>query len=75
MVTLVVKDVQANPELPFLRIKGLKAEAVYAVRILDTEEQESNEQSITGAALMNGGYVFPELYGDYPAVRMHLKEI
>lgn len=75
LVTLVVKDVQANPELPFLRIKGLKAEAVYAVRILDTEEQESNEQSITGAALMNGGYVFPELYGDYPAVRMHLKEI
>ena len=68
LVSLVVTEVQANPEIPFVRLQGLNPEGRYQL--------EGTGQSFSGAALMNGGYAVGFGDGelkmeDYPAVQLH----
>lgn len=64
---LVVTNVQANAEFPFVKLKGLKEDAWY--------QPEGEEQPISGAALMHGGYAFPVMTGDYPCEQLYFKQI
>jgi len=65
LVNLVMTHVRANGAFPWIQMQGLEAEAVYQL--------EGTEQVFTGQALMQGGYAFPMMTGDYPAVQLHLK--
>ncbi len=67
LVNFVMKDACANSELPCIRLKGLQADAWYLL--------EGSKEKFTGAALMNGGYVFPSMMGDYPAEQLHFIKI
>ena len=64
LLSLVMTHVRANGPFPFVRLRGLDAGMTYRI--------EETGESIAGAALMYGGYAFPQLQGDYPAVRLHL---
>lgn len=63
LVSLVVTDVRANPEFPFIRLQGLREDVLYRA--------EGTNLLISGAALMYGGYTLPAQTGDYPAVQIH----
>ena len=75
LVNIVITDAHANPELPYVRLYGLDPEGYYVI--------EGKEQKYTGAALMNGGFVFGEMlttqpeYGpdSYPAEQYHFVRI
>ena len=67
LVNLVVKHVRANGPLYRIRLKGLSPDASYRL--------EGSDGVFSGAALMNGGYVFPMLWGDYPALQLHFVRV
>lgn len=72
LVSLVISHVQANPELPCIRLQGLKEHALYRL--------EQNGQIFSGAALMNGGYTIGIGDGElqlenYPALQLYFKEV
>lgn len=67
LVNLVVTDVHANPEFPFIKLKGLKEDAWYQLG--------GTEQRFTGAALMYGGYVFEAMTGVYPCEQLHFLQL
>ena len=64
LVNMVVNSPQPNSLLIHIRLKGLEPEAVYVM--------EGEGRRFTGAALMYGGYTFPMMSGDYPAVQFRL---
>lgn len=66
LVNFVMTDVHANSEIPWIRLMGLKSTAKYQV--------EGTDEIYTGAALMDVGYGFANLMGDYPAVQIHFVE-
>ena len=66
LVNVVVLRTKANPPFQFVYLRGLKPEALYHV--------EGTELNLTGAALMNGGYLLPVVSDDYEAVQIHLTE-
>ncbi len=57
LVNLVVTEVEANAEFPFVKLKGLKEDRNYKL--------ENTHLIMTGSALMYGGYTFDVLSGDY----------
>lgn len=67
LVNMVVTDVHANPEFPFVKLKGLKEDAWYRL--------EGMDQCFTGAALMYGGYIFSAVAGVYPGEQLHFIQI
>ena len=72
LVSLVVSQVQANPELPCIRLQGLKEHVLYCL--------EQTGQTFSGAALMYGGYTVgigdEELkLENYPAIQLYFKEV
>jgi alpha-galactosidase len=67
LVNLVVTDVRANPEFPYVKLKGLKEEVWYKL--------EGTEQCFTGAALMYAGYVFSAMAGVYPCEQLHFLQV
>ena len=67
LVSLVTVNVEANAHFPFLRLKGLQEDAVYRL--------EGTDLTVTGAALMYGGYTTEEPRGNYPAMRLHFQKI
>lgn len=67
IVNLVVTDVHANPEFPYVKLRGLKKQSLYRL--------EETGQCFDGAALVNGGYTFEAMTGVYPAVQLHFTEI
>ena len=87
LLSLVVTDTRANPEIPFVRLCGLDGEGKYvadgilssAVEIPADKDEDTvsceSERIYSGYALMNGGYAFNPLYGVYPAVQVHFKRI
>ena len=82
LVSLVVTHVRANGAFPFLRLRGLKGDARYRVRLLAPPPPDprlpalkEEDRVLTGAALMEGGYCFPPLLGDFPACQLHLTEV
>ena len=36
---------------------------------------EEDDHVVSGAALMNAGYTFPPMMGDYPAAQLHLSAV
>lgn len=66
LLNIVVTDVHANPEFPFVKLYGLKPEAWY--------ELEGTDICVTGAALMNGGYALDAMIGVYPSEQLHFVE-
>ncbi len=58
LVNIVVTDVRANPVFPYVRLQGLDPDAMYRI--------EGTEKVYTGAALMNGGFVFGEMFAGIP---------
>lgn len=67
LLCLVVTDVHANPEFPYVRLRGLQPDAWY--------ELEGEGARFTGAALMYGGYAFEALSGVYPARLRHFVRV
>lgn len=66
LISLVVTHVRSNGKFPFVRLQGLKADAVY--------RREDNGEEWTGAALLQG-ISFGQMHGDYPAAQVRLKAI
>ena len=64
LVNLVITDPQPNPAPLHIRFKGLDPDGLYCI--------EEDEHIISGAALMNAGYTFPPMMGDYRSQQLHL---
>ena len=66
VVSIVVTDPVANYISVHVHLKGLKPDALYSV---------NGEFNCLGGALMQGGYTFPMLMGDYPSMQIDINEI
>ena len=66
LLNLVDTKVEANSEFPFVKLKGLNENLIYRL--------EGTDLTMSGAALMYGGYTFEMTMGDYPAVQLHFVE-
>ena len=83
LVSLVVTDVRANPEVMYVRLRGLDPEAMYEVDNCISSNAEVTENGVysqktegeiySGAALMNAGYAFDPMFGSYPAIQIHFR--
>ncbi len=82
LLNLVVTDVRANPEVMYVRLRGLDPDAMYEVdNVISSGEavpenggsaQKSGDKPFfSGAALMNAGYAFDPMFGSYPAIQLH----
>ena len=67
LVNLVLRAPQPNAAPLRLRLRGLDPDALYRI--------DEDIHVCTGAALMNGGYTFPQMLGDYPSAQLHLTKI
>lgn len=67
LVSVVGLHAKANPPLLSLRIRGLKAEALYRI--------EGNDRVYPGNALMHGGIPLPVFRGDYQNIHYYIQEI
>ncbi len=65
IVNIVMIHVRANGIFPWIRLRGLLPDCHYHL--------EGTQSSYTGAALMQAGYSFPLLTGDYPAAQLIFK--
>ena len=65
LVTLVMTHVRGNGAFPWVRLRGLDPSALYLL--------EETGERIPGSALLEAGYAFPQLNGDYPAAVIHLR--
>ncbi|MBQ6509585.1 MAG: GH36 C-terminal domain-containing protein, partial [Flexilinea sp.] len=63
----VVSAVQPNPAPLHIRLKGLDPKALYHI--------DEDVHIISGEALMNAGYIFPPMLGDYPSAQLHLSAV
>ena len=63
MVSIVVTDPLANAATVHVKLKGLDPEALYSV---------GGEFECLGSALMENGYTFMQLLGDYPALQLDI---
>ena len=66
LLSIVVTDPIANSVPVHIRLKGLDENAVYSV---------NGEFECLGSALMQGGYTFPRLMGDYPAMQLDIVQV
>ena len=66
VLNIVVTNPLANSAPVHVRLKGLLPDAVYRI---------NDEFECTGSALMIGGYTFPRLTGDYPAMQVDIIRI
>ncbi len=63
--TILTGHVRANGPFPWIRLRGLLPDCLYHL--------EGTKNAYSGAALMQAGYSFPQLTGDYPAVQLHFE--
>ena len=63
VLNIVVTNPLANSAPVHVKLKGLLPDAEYSV---------NGEFKALGAALMRGGYTFPRLTGDYPAMQLDI---
>ena len=66
LLNIVVTNPLANSAPVHVRLKGLLPDAAYSV---------DGEFECLGSALMQGGYTFPRLMGDYPALQLDIIRI
>jgi alpha-galactosidase len=85
LLNLVVTDVRANPEVIYVRMRGLDPDSLYEIDncISSCEKTAENAsdahagiegQVFSGAALMSAGYAFDPMFGTYPAIQIHFKK-
>ena len=85
LVSLVVTDVRANPEVMYVRLRRLDPDAMYEVDNCISSNAQVPENGVysqktegeiySGAALMNAGYAFDPMFGSYPAIQLHFRRI
>ncbi len=77
LVNVVVTDVQGNPEIPFVKLKGLDEEAEYKLDYINSSTGEKADVNMcsTGASLMYGGCPVKSVFGVYPAIQLHFSRI
>lgn len=85
LLSVVVTDIQPNPSLINIRMKGLDPAAVYeltdeSAQYMDqapsyARAEGEKKSRFTGQALMNAGYTFPWLFGDYPALQLYFRKV
>ena len=77
LVSLVMREAEANPRPLHLRLKGLDPEAVYVLEEQrfpsGTDIKAMKKRCFTGAALMYAGITLPAMRGDYPCAILYLK--
>ena len=66
LLSIVVTDPLANSAPVHVALKGLDENTMYSV---------NGEFEALGSALMHGGYTFPRLMGDYPAMQIDIIRI
>ena len=66
LLSIVVTDPLANSAPVHVRLKGLDPKGLYSV---------NGEFECLGSSLMNSGYTFPQLTGDYPALQLDIFRI
>ena len=84
LLNLVITDIQPNAAPINIRLKGLDPDAVYEL----TDESAGRQcvipseipyqewrKTFSGAMLMNAGYTFPLVTGDYPAFQLYFRRI
>lgn len=67
LLNLVITRPQPNPAPLHIRLKGLDPDKLYKIA--------EDDQIISGAALMNGGYTFRPMMGDYRSAQLHLTAV
>ena len=87
---LVVTNVMPNQPCINIKLKGLDPEGIYEIDqktmpewpgkfgIFGAEAIDrycGEKEVFTGSALMNGGYTFPWIMGDYPTIQIHFQKI
>lgn len=75
LVSVVITQVRANWIGTDLKLKGLRPDGRYCIEWLGDGYGSSQEIFYSGAALMYGGVLIPQLVGDYPAIQLYLHEI
>ncbi|NLF20568.1 MAG: alpha-galactosidase [Clostridiaceae bacterium] len=71
LVTAVYHHVEANPRPVYVKLQGLEAEADYKLSLLSSSEEGREELgTVSGLALMRGGWRIPEAGGDYWALQI-----
>ena len=86
LLNVVATDVQPNPALMHIKLKGLDPDALYEIDDRDLKKytevcppylhaERVEKKQITGDALMNAGYTLPWAFGTYPAFQLHFKKI
>ena len=66
ILNLVVTNPLANSSPVHILLKGLDPDTMYSV---------NGEFKCLGSSLMNSGYTFPRLMGDYPCIQVDIKKI
>ena len=66
LLNIVVTNPLANSAPVHVKLKGLIPDATYSV---------GGEFEVLGSALMKGGYTFPRLIGDYPAMQLDIVRV
>lgn len=66
VLNIVVTNPLANSAPVHVNLKGLLPDEIYSV---------NGEFEVLGSALMQGGYTFPRLTGDYPAMQLDIVKI
>lgn len=64
LVNLVITRPQPNPAPLHIRLKGLDPDTMYHIA--------EDDRIISGSALMDGGYTFLPMMGDYRSAQLHL---
>lgn len=84
LLNVVVTSAQPNQTLINIRLKGLDPEGLYEMtdeagkylyKMSLYGEQGKGRREFRGDALMNAGYTFPMVFGDYPAMQLHFRRI
>ena len=85
LLNVVVTQVQPNPALINLKLKGLDPDGVYEMTdesekyhiesVYGYELDSAPRNTFSGDALMNAGYTLPWQFGDYPATQLHFRKI
>ena len=80
LLTLVLKNPEANPAPLHLRLKGLDEAARYRLTVCDffgcrNTPAAPPQRVFSGAALLHAGLTLPQLLGDYPSARLLFERI
>lgn len=84
LLNVVVTDTQPNQTLINIKLKGLDPDgmyeltdesAQYLVHVPPFTPEGDGPSVVAGDALMNGGFTFPWVSGDYAAMQIHFRKV